>query len=100
MQRAPLVVHLTYALDFGGLETLLVDCINRMPADAYRHAVVCLTDYTDFADKITQPGVELFALHKRAGPGARHPRRPVEAAAPAAARPSCTPTTWRRSNTR
>ncbi|MEB0164169.1 glycosyl transferase group 1 protein, partial [Glaciimonas sp. CA11.2] len=41
----PLVVHLLYRLDFGGLETLMVDCINRMPADKYRHAVVCLTDY-------------------------------------------------------
>ena len=65
----PLVVHLTYALDFGGLETLLVDCVNRMPADKYRHAVVCLTHYTAFADKITQPGVELFALHKKPGLG-------------------------------
>jgi sugar transferase (PEP-CTERM/EpsH1 system associated) len=65
----PLVVHLTYALDFGGLETLLVQCINGMPAHKYRHAVVCLTHYTAFADKITQPGVELFALNKPPGLG-------------------------------
>ncbi len=64
-----LVVHLIYRLDFGGLETLLVDCINRMPAHKYRHAIVCLTDYTAFADKITQPGVELFALNKAPGLG-------------------------------
>ncbi len=64
-----MVVHLTYALDVGGLETLLVECINRMPADKYRHALVCLTRYTDFANKITQPGVELFALHKPPGNG-------------------------------
>jgi sugar transferase (PEP-CTERM/EpsH1 system associated) len=63
----PLVVHLIYRLDFGGLETLMVERINRMPADAYRHAVVCLTDYTDFAKKITRPGVGLFSLHKQAG---------------------------------
>ena len=66
--QAPLVVHLIYRLDFGGLETLLVDCINRMPAP-YRHAIVCLTDYTAFAQRITRPGVELFALHKAPGPG-------------------------------
>jgi hypothetical protein len=36
----PLVVHLIYRLDIGGLETLLVDTINRMPAREYRHAVV------------------------------------------------------------
>jgi sugar transferase (PEP-CTERM/EpsH1 system associated) len=69
MNKRPLVVHLTYALDFGGLETLLVQCINGMPAHKYRHAVVCLSHYTAFADKITQPGVELFALHKPPGLG-------------------------------
>lgn len=67
MNQAPLVVHLIYRLDFGGLENLMVERINRMPADAYRHAVVCLTGYTDFADKITRPGVELYSLGKKAG---------------------------------
>lgn len=65
----PLVVHLIYRLDFGGLETLLVDCINHMPPERYRHAVVCLTGYTEFADKITRPGVELYALDKQPGLG-------------------------------
>jgi sugar transferase (PEP-CTERM/EpsH1 system associated) len=69
--QRPLVVHLVYSLDVGGLETLLVDCINRMPADKYRHAVVCLTRYSAFADKITQPGVELYALNKPPGNGLR-----------------------------
>lgn len=65
--QGPLVVHLLYRLDFGGLETLLVDCINRMPG--YRHAVVCLTGYTAFADKITRPGVALHSLDKAPGLG-------------------------------
>jgi sugar transferase (PEP-CTERM/EpsH1 system associated) len=64
---APLVVHLIYRLDFGGLENLLVERINRMPAGAYRHAVVCLTDYTGFAQKIRRPDVALHALHKKPG---------------------------------
>jgi len=63
----PLVAHLIYRLDIGGLETLLVDTINRMAPGRYRHAVICLTDYTDFAARITRPGVELVALHKPAG---------------------------------
>lgn len=63
----PLVVHLVYALDVGGLETLLVDCINRMPPERYRHALVCLTHYTSFAERITQPGVQVYALHKPPG---------------------------------
>ena len=63
----PLVVHLIYRLDFGGLENLMVERINRMPADRYRHAIVCLTDYTNFAKRITKPGVALHALHKQPG---------------------------------
>jgi sugar transferase (PEP-CTERM/EpsH1 system associated) len=64
---APLIVHLVYRLDFGGLENLMVERINRLPADAYRHAVVALTETTDFASKIKKPGVALFALHKQPG---------------------------------
>jgi sugar transferase (PEP-CTERM/EpsH1 system associated) len=63
----PLVVHLVYSLGVGGLETLLVDCINRMPA--WRHAVVCLTGYTSFADRIARDDVELHALGKPPGLG-------------------------------
>lgn len=63
----PLVVHLVYRLDFGGLETLLVECVNRMPANKYRHAVICLTNHTDFAKKIDKPDVEIFNLHKPPG---------------------------------
>lgn len=69
MTPPPLVVHLLYRLDFGGLETLLIDCINGMPVDKYRHAIVCLTDYTDFANKINKPDIALFALHKPPGLG-------------------------------
>ncbi len=69
MNQLPLVVHLIYRFDFGGLETLLAECINRMPRDKYRHAVVCLTDYSDFSKKIVRPGVDIFALHKRPGLG-------------------------------
>jgi sugar transferase (PEP-CTERM/EpsH1 system associated) len=63
----PLVVHLIYRLDFGGLENMLVQRLNRMPANAYRHAVVALTDITDFADKISKPGAGLYELHKQPG---------------------------------
>jgi sugar transferase (PEP-CTERM/EpsH1 system associated) len=68
-RTTPLVVHLIYRLDIGGLETLLVDSINRMPPERYRHAVVCLTGYTEFAGRIERPGVELYALDKAPGLG-------------------------------
>lgn len=62
-----LIVHLIYRLDVGGMENLLIERINRMPAGAYRHAVVALTGYTDFARRISKPGVEIHALGKRPG---------------------------------
>ena len=68
MNQIPLVVHLTYILDFGGLESLMIERINRMPADKYQHAVIALTKYTDFSKKITRPGVRIFALNKQPGP--------------------------------
>lgn len=68
MNDAPLIVHLIYRLDFGGLETLMVERINRMPAGAYRHAIVCLTDFNPaFARKITRADVVVHALHKQPG---------------------------------
>lgn len=69
MTSVPLVVHLIYKLDFGGLETLLVECVNRMPTEKYRHAIVCLTDYTEFSKKITRADVEIFSLNKKPGLG-------------------------------
>jgi sugar transferase (PEP-CTERM/EpsH1 system associated) len=64
---APLVVHLLYRLDCGGLENLLIERINRMASHCYRHAVVCLTGHTAFARRIERPGVALYALDKPPG---------------------------------
>jgi len=62
-----LIVHVIHGLRIGGLENGLVNLINRMPAERYRHAVICLTDYDRFAERIEHADVEVFALHKRAG---------------------------------
>lgn len=67
--QRPLVVHLVYSLGVGGLETLLVECINRMPPEKYRHAVVCLTRYTEVADRIHHADVDVIALDKPPGNG-------------------------------
>jgi len=63
----PLVVHLIYRLDFGGMENLLVERINRMPAARYRHAVIALTTHTAFAGRLTRRDVALYALDKPPG---------------------------------
>jgi sugar transferase (PEP-CTERM/EpsH1 system associated) len=63
----PLVAHVIHRLDVGGMENGLVNLINRMPADRYRHAIVSLTDRTDFAKRIARDDVEIVTLGKRPG---------------------------------
>ncbi len=65
--RPPLVVHVIHSLSVGGLENGLVNLINHMSAQRFRHAIVCLTGYDDFALRIKRDDVSLFALDKRPG---------------------------------
>ena len=46
-----------------------MNLINHMPEDAYRHAVVALTEVTDFAQRIRRPGVQFVSLRKPPGQG-------------------------------
>ncbi|PWV65722.1 sugar transferase (PEP-CTERM/EpsH1 system associated) [Plasticicumulans acidivorans] len=64
---APLIAHVVHRLTVGGLENGVVNLINHMPVEHYRHAVICLTDHTDFAQRIRRPDVELIDLHKHPG---------------------------------
>ncbi|MBT9096936.1 TIGR03088 family PEP-CTERM/XrtA system glycosyltransferase [Methylovulum psychrotolerans] len=67
MPQPPLIVHIIYRLGVGGLENGLVNLINAMPPDAYRHAIVCLKDSTDFKLRLTRADVAVYELHKREG---------------------------------
>jgi len=49
------------------VENGLVNLINRMPAERYRHAIVCIMDYSYFRLRIQRPDVECYALHKPPG---------------------------------
>lgn len=67
MRQPPLVAHIIYRLGVGGLENGLVNLINTMPADAYRHTIICLKDSTDFKQRLTRSDVEVHELHKQDG---------------------------------
>lgn len=62
-----LVAHVVYRFDTGGLENGLVNLINHMPRDAYRHLIVALTEVTDFRHRIRRDDVEFIALNKPPG---------------------------------
>ncbi len=63
----PLVVHVFYRFDVGGLENGVVNLINHMPADAYRHAIIALTEITDFHKRIARDDVQFISLNKPPG---------------------------------
>jgi len=67
LKNPPLVAHIIHRLAIGGLENGLVNLINHMPTDRYRHAIICMTEYTDFSRRIQRNDVTLHALHKREG---------------------------------
>ncbi|MDT8363695.1 MAG: TIGR03088 family PEP-CTERM/XrtA system glycosyltransferase [Nitrosomonas sp.] len=60
----PLVLHVIHHLSTGGLENGLVNIINKMPESAYRHAIVCVEDYSDFRHRIQRQNVDVIALHR------------------------------------
>lgn len=67
MSQVPLVAHIIHHLVIGGLENGLVNLINRIPTNRYRHAIICMTRYSNFRDRIQSPGVEVFELNRKDG---------------------------------
>jgi sugar transferase (PEP-CTERM/EpsH1 system associated) len=63
----PLVAHIIQRLAVGGLENGVVNLINHMPKDRYRHIIVCLVGSTDYARRIKKQNVPVIALHQRLG---------------------------------
>ena len=65
--QPPLICHIIYRLAIGGLENGVVNLINNLPADKYRHAVICVTESSDFRSRIQRPDVAIHEIHKGAG---------------------------------
>lgn len=67
--RRPMIVHVVYRFAVGGLENGIVNLVNGLPADRYDHAIVALTEVTDFRDRVTRERVQFHALGKPPGHG-------------------------------
>ncbi len=66
-KEPPLIAHIVHRFAVGGLENGLVNLINATAPERYRHAIISLTDCTDFRNRIRQANVPVIALHKRQG---------------------------------
>lgn len=68
----PLVMHVLYSFDVGGLENGVVNLINHMAPERFRHVVVALTQCApDFCQRVHRSDVEFISLHKPPGHGIR-----------------------------
>lgn len=67
--REPItLMHVLFRFGIGGLENGLVNLINGLDREDYRHVIVCLADYdTEFLRRVQVPNIEIHALHKRPG---------------------------------
>jgi sugar transferase (PEP-CTERM/EpsH1 system associated) len=63
----PLIAHVVYRFDYGGLENGVVNLINGLPAELFRHAVIAMTDASDFRLRIRKADVDVHTLHKKQG---------------------------------
>jgi len=64
----PLVAHVVFRFDTGGLENGIVNLINRLPPGSYRHVVIALTEVAPaFSRRVRREDVRFIALHKSPG---------------------------------
>ncbi|MCM8595413.1 TIGR03088 family PEP-CTERM/XrtA system glycosyltransferase [Accumulibacter sp.] len=60
----PLILHVIHQLRTGGLENGLVNLINCLPESRFRHAVVCIEDFSDFRHRLERGDAPVIALHR------------------------------------
>jgi len=66
VSEKPLIAHVLYRLDTGGMEYMLITLIKNTPL-LYRHAVICLEGYGDLRASLASDDVQCIALHKKPG---------------------------------
>lgn len=65
---APLIAHVVYRFDYGGLENGIVNLVNRMPSSRFSHAIVALTGHgEEFASRVDRDRVPIVSVDKRRG---------------------------------
>jgi sugar transferase (PEP-CTERM/EpsH1 system associated) len=65
--NAPLVAHVLFHLGIGGLENGVVNLINFMPRNAFRHAIVCVRGKSDFCSRLHRNDVPIITLEQKPG---------------------------------
>lgn len=65
--QRPLIAHVVFRFDYGGLENGVVNIVNGLPEELFRHAIIAMTEASDFRRRIRRSDVEVHTLHKQPG---------------------------------
>ena len=51
----PLVAHIVFRFDYGGLENGIVNIVNSLPAGEFDHAIIAISEVSDFQHAHSPP---------------------------------------------
>lgn len=64
------VAHVLHSFRIGGLENGVVNLINNLPRDQYRHSIICVTDFCpEYFTRINSDNCQIYSLNKPPGKG-------------------------------
>ncbi|WP_181901660.1 TIGR03088 family PEP-CTERM/XrtA system glycosyltransferase [Thalassotalea euphylliae] len=64
------VCHIVHHFVAAGLENGIVNLINHLPTQEYRHSIICIADYDrNFIKRLKVRNIDIYELHKTAGNG-------------------------------
>src|SRR5690606_16691865 len=66
MSALPLIAHIVFRFDYGGLENGVVNVVNGLADAEFDHAVIALTEATSFRKRL-RDGIRVYAIGKRPG---------------------------------
>jgi len=65
--RRPLIAHIMHRFDYGGLENGVVNVVNGLPEQSFRHAIIAMTEASDFRQRLKRSDVAVYTLNKKRG---------------------------------
>lgn len=60
------ICHLVFSFEVGGLERIIVNCINHLNNETFHHTIISLTEAGSFISQITVP-IDHYCLNKKSG---------------------------------
>ena len=61
------LIFITWALEVGGAERLLVKLVQKIPLQKYDVKVVCITRKGVWAKEVEKSGIEVVSMNKKVG---------------------------------